>query len=370
ITLPSVPVHLNAIGSYDIDYHILVTCRNGIIYSIKRGEINAKVYVDTGSQIIGFVRTDKAVIVACMDQTVKGFSLEGRPIWRVRHSCEILTITPMNFISSNNRNHEIYYILCLSDGSVQIYCDQHLCDRCITWIPSIQNTNTENNHSNSSNNLTSGDSNAIKLTDTEQNNNQSRKLIGYHLAKPDPIVACCFGKYDREINTLILVSQNGHMLILIVKRSANFIPMDVISSRTMNKLDNLNIPKKSSLFMDLTTREQLNAPQMYRKFMNDLSFMRRSISSTFLNMLENHSNPIPISGYGEQIKLNVQIHGLGPKYTLICEIVQIKSNTMSTLHDLYILILFNASIYYVNPVLIPVSGIFVHLVTVGFQIGF
>lgn len=48
-------------------------------------------------------------------------------------------------------------------------------------------------------------------------------------------------------------------------------------------------------------------PEMYRQFVNDLRFVKRSISSTFLNMLENHSNPIPISGYGEQIKLNVQV---------------------------------------------------------------
>ncbi|XP_018655060.1 putative hypothetical protein [Schistosoma mansoni] len=310
------------------------------------GEANAKVYVETGSQIIGLLRTEKAVIVACMDQTVKGFSLEGRPIWRVRHSCEILTIAPMNFNSSNNRNHEIYYIICLSDGSVQIYCDQHLCDKCITWIPSTQNTTSEDNNSNPSNNITSGNSGTIKVTETGQNNNQSRKLIDYHLAKPDPIVACCFGKYDREINTLILVSQ------------ANFIPMDVISSRTIGKLDNLNIPKKSNLFMNLTTREQLNAPQMYRQFVNDLRFLKRSISSTFLNMLENYSNPIPVSGYGDQIKLNVQVQGLGPEFTLICEIVQIKSNTMSTLNGLYILILFNASVYHVNPVLIPVATIY------------
>ncbi|CAH8643662.1 unnamed protein product [Schistosoma intercalatum] len=358
VALPSVPVHLNAIGSFDIDYHILVTCRNGIIYSIKRGEANAKVYVETGSQIIGLLRTEKAVIVACMDQTVKGFSLEGRPIWRVRHSCEILTITPMIFNSSNNRNHEIYYIICLSDGSVQIYCDQHLCDKCIIWVPSTQNTSAEDNNSNHLSNITSGNSGTIKVTETDQNNNQSRKLIGYHLAKPDPIVACCFGKYDREINTLILVSQAGHMLILIAKRTANFIPMDVITSRTISKLDNLNIPKKSNLYMDLTTREQLNAPQMYRQFVNDLRFVKRSISSTFLNMLENHSNPIPISGYGEQIKLNIQVQGLGPEFTLICEIVQIKSNTMSTLKGLYILILFNASVYQVNPVLIPLATIY------------
>ncbi|VDP34491.1 unnamed protein product [Schistosoma curassoni] len=327
------------------------------------GEANAKVYVETGSQIIGLLRTEKAVIVACMDQTVKGFSLEGRPIWRVRHSCEILTITPMNFNSSNNRNHEIYYIICLSDGSVQIYCDQHLCDKCIIWVPSTQNTSPEDNNSNPPNNITSGNSGTIKVTETEQNNNQSRKLIGYHLAKPDPIVACCFGKYDREINTLILVSQglsiifndklhSGHMLILIAKRTANFIPMDVITSRTIVVYDTLCF--MSNVYVNFF-------PEMYRQFVNDLRFVKRSISSTFLNMLENHSNPIPISGYGEQIKLNVQVQGLGPEFTLICEIVQIKSNSMSTLKGFYILILFNASVYQVNPVLIPVSWTFIQL---------
>ncbi|KAH8868962.1 Bardet-Biedl syndrome 1 protein like [Schistosoma japonicum] len=357
-SLPSVPVHLNAVGSYDIDYHILVTCRDGRIYSIKRGEMNANLYVDAESQIIGLVRTNKAVIVACMDQTVKGFSLQGRPVWRVIHSCEILTIIPMNLISSNNRNHEIYYILCLSDGSVHVYCDQHLCDTCITWIPSIQNNDTNNNKSDLSTNISSSNLDSTKITVERQNKNQSGKLIDYHLKKPDPIVACCFGKYDREVNTLVLISQGGHMFILIAKRSANFIPINVIQSNTIGKLNSLNIPKKSKLFMDLTTREQLNAPQMYRQFMRDLCFIKRSVESNFLKMLQNHSNPIPIAGFGEQIKLNVQVQGLGPDYTLICEVVQIKDCAMSIVKGLYIIILFNASVYHVDPVLIPVATIF------------
>ncbi|CAH8873839.1 unnamed protein product [Trichobilharzia szidati] len=347
-SLPSVPVHINAVGSYDIDYHILVTCRNGIIYSIKRGEDNVKAFIDLGSQIIGLVRTDKVIIIACMDQTVKGFSLKGRPIWRVRHSCEILTLAPMNFMSSNNRNNEIYYILCLSDGSVNIYCDQHLCDQCIVWIPLAENNNNDDKDN---------DSIGKGIPAKEVNKSQLNKLINYQSAKPDPIVACCFGKYDRELNTLVLISQGGHMFILIVKRSANFIPINVISCRTLNKLDHLNFPKKSKLFMDLTTREQLNASQMYRQFIHDMCFTKRSVASTFLNILESHSTPIPISGYGEQIKLNVLVQGLGPAYILICDIIQIKGEHVSPVNGLFILISFNASIFRVNPVLIPLATV-------------
>lgn len=43
---------------------------------------------------------------------------------------------------------------------------------------------------------------------------------------------------------------------------------------------------------------------------------------------------------------------------------------MSTLKGLYILILFNASVYQVDPVLIPVSWTFIQLVKAGFQINF
>ncbi|CAH8651370.1 unnamed protein product [Heterobilharzia americana] len=359
IALPSVPVHLNALGSYDIDYHILVTCRNAIIYSMKRGENHTKAFIDPGSQIVGLVRSNKAIIVACMDQTVKGFSLKGRPVWTVRHSCEIVTLAPMNFVSTNNRNHEVYYILCLSDGSVNIYCDQHLCDQCMSFIPSTRDggNNTSDKNSSSSDKTISDHLNSVKTAEREQNKSQLGKLIDCQLLKPDPIVACRFGKYDRESNTLILISQGGHMFILIVKRSAAFIPINVISDRTLNKLDQLNIPKKSKLFMDLITREQLNASQMYRQFMHDLSFIKRSVATTFLNVLESHSTPIPLSGVGEQIKLDVQVQGLGPEYTLICEIFQMKSSTISIANGLSILILFNPSIFRVNPVLIPLATI-------------
>lgn len=36
IDLPSVPVFLSVTGLYDVEYRIVVACRNGCIYTLKR----------------------------------------------------------------------------------------------------------------------------------------------------------------------------------------------------------------------------------------------------------------------------------------------------------------------------------------------
>ena len=38
MALPSVPVFLSVTGMYDVEYRIVVACRNGCIYTLKRLE--------------------------------------------------------------------------------------------------------------------------------------------------------------------------------------------------------------------------------------------------------------------------------------------------------------------------------------------
>ena len=39
VGLPSTAVHLSAQGGYEVDYRILVACRNGAVYTIKNGKL-------------------------------------------------------------------------------------------------------------------------------------------------------------------------------------------------------------------------------------------------------------------------------------------------------------------------------------------
>ena len=52
VQLPSPPVFIVATGLYDVDYRIVIACRNGNIYTIKSGELMGAV-IELDSQPCG-----------------------------------------------------------------------------------------------------------------------------------------------------------------------------------------------------------------------------------------------------------------------------------------------------------------------------
>ena len=93
----------------------------------------------------------------------------------------------------------------------------------------------------------------------------------------DVIVAMKFGRFGREDNTLIMVSKNGALTVLILKRTAKFTIIKdenventkVMSHNSVTNLSSNNnnfanvvsggkliVPKKTKLFVDQTMRER------------------------------------------------------------------------------------------------------------------
>ena len=52
VQLVSVPVCLSVTGLYDVEYRILVACRNGAIYTVKRGTKVAVLSMELDTQVI------------------------------------------------------------------------------------------------------------------------------------------------------------------------------------------------------------------------------------------------------------------------------------------------------------------------------
>lgn len=74
MALPSVPVFLSISGLYDVEYRLIVACRNGFIYTIKRGNKVGRPTIELTSQPVGLLRRGKCIIVATMDQQLMCFS--------------------------------------------------------------------------------------------------------------------------------------------------------------------------------------------------------------------------------------------------------------------------------------------------------
>lgn len=75
MSLSSVPVFLSVSGLYDVEYRIIVACRNGQIYTLKRGtKIVGRPTAELTSQPVGLLRRDRSIIVATMDQNLHSFN--------------------------------------------------------------------------------------------------------------------------------------------------------------------------------------------------------------------------------------------------------------------------------------------------------
>lgn len=58
ISLKSVPVFIDCVGQFDVEYRIYVACRDGKILFIKNGVVQDLIY-KIESKPIGFIRFDK-----------------------------------------------------------------------------------------------------------------------------------------------------------------------------------------------------------------------------------------------------------------------------------------------------------------------
>lgn len=83
--IPDVPCFFNASGLFDVEYRILVCARNGCVYTTKRGTrvINRPTF-ELNSHVVGMTRVAKTVVVACMDKTLRGYSLKGKKLWSLK----------------------------------------------------------------------------------------------------------------------------------------------------------------------------------------------------------------------------------------------------------------------------------------------
>lgn len=91
INLPSVPVYMAIVGTYEVEYRIVVACRNGNLYTIKKGKLMGHVF-ELESQPCGLVIIDKQIMVACMDNAVHSFHFKGKKNYSIYLPCGITNI--------------------------------------------------------------------------------------------------------------------------------------------------------------------------------------------------------------------------------------------------------------------------------------
>ncbi|XP_071794355.1 BBSome complex member BBS1-like [Asterias amurensis] len=280
MSIQSVPVFMSVSGLYDVEYRIIVSCRNGNIYSLKRGMKMAKHCVELNSQPVGLERVGKNIVVGCMDQTLQCFTIKGKKLWCVYLSSSITTMAIMDHKQKGFKA----VMVALNNGEVQFYREKYLI-------------------------------NTIKCDDV--------------------ITGLQYGRFGREDSTLVLTTRRGSLLIKILKRSAMFEDKDLVRGPPPSQAHKLNVPKKTKVFVDQTMRERENGISMHRMFQHDLYRLRLNTARSFVKALDNSLTPIS-SNPAEPLKLSAQIQGIGPTFKLTVNL----QNTSLNLPSMQLLITF------------------------------
>ncbi|KAK4326344.1 hypothetical protein Pmani_003138 [Petrolisthes manimaculis] len=300
MSLPSVPVFLCVNGLYDVEYRIIVACRNGQIYTLKRGVKLGRPTAELTSQPVGLIRRDKSIIVATMDQYLYSFNNKGKRLWSLKLAAPVLCIESLEIRTLGLT----LTALGLADRRVLVYRDKHLVDTIHTQ---------------------------------------------------DNVTAIKFGRFGREDNTLVMIMKGGSLLVKILKRTARF-EVEESQGPSQAVAVKLSIPKKTKLFVDQTMRERENCVLMHRVFQHDLYRLRLSTARAYVSALDTSSNPVSLS-QSEPLKLSAQVLGLGPTFKLRVEL----QNTSSVTPSLQLAVVFHCDdrIYTVNqsfiqiPMLVP-----------------
>ena len=200
-------------GLFDVEYRILVSCRDAHIYSIKRGFKTGRLCVQLNSQPVGLLRVNNNIVVGCMDQMLSTYTSKGNCLWSVKQPAGITAIEAIDVEILGLR------LVAVSLDNKQIYIYQD-------------------------------------------------KLTVDIIQVDDVVVAMKFGRFGREDNTLAMVSRKGYLIIKILKRTAKFVPNEKADDTNQSVNSKLIIPKKTKLFVDQTMREREQSVCKFIKLIN------------------------------------------------------------------------------------------------------
>merc|ERR1719487_180760 len=154
-------------------------------------------------------------------------------------------------------------------------------------------------------------------------NGDVRLYNGKHListTKTEDIVAGVrLGTFGREEGSMILSFKSGALMVKILQRNAN---LDVSSSTPGPPPEQdipLDVPKKTKLYVEQTSREREQAIDMHRTFQRDLCKLRLSTARAYVNLIGAGHGPMSSSA-GAQVRLNAEVVGIGPQFKIVARI--------------------------------------------------
>mmetsp|Transcript_53719 Transcript_53719/g.166806 ORF Transcript_53719/g.166806 Transcript_53719/m.166806 type:complete len:595 (+) Transcript_53719:121-1905(+) len=300
VDLDAVPTFMSVLGLYDVEYRITVACRDGNIYTVKNGQVLHNV-IELETQPVGLVRYDKNIFVGCMDNVIHSFHFKGKKNHSIYLHCPISCMSLLQITKSRVAKA---LVVALNDGEVRLYNGKHL----------------------------------ICTTKTS-----------------DVITGMKLGTFGREEGSMVLSFKSGALMVKILQRSAN---LDVSSTTPGPPPEQdipLDVPKKTKLYVEQTSREREQAIDMHRTFQRDLCKLRLATARAYVNLLGAGHGPMSSAG-GAQVRLNAQVVGMGPQFKVVA---RVQNAGVHALYDAPLTCTTNPALYrmpkpcFYLPILVP-----------------
>jgi len=337
--LPSVPVFLAVQGTYDVEYRIVVSCRNGNIYQIKKGKILGSV-IELESQPCGLVLFEKSIVVGCMDQVIHSFHFKGKKNYSLYMPEPISAMEHLRLSRSKNVSA---LIVALANGEVRLYNKKHLIHTLAPQGGVTSGVGAASNVSGSASGSASVASSPLGVV--------------HQGLYSESVTSLRFGSYGREEGALILAYKSGALTLKILSRNADLNVTNTNPGPPPEQDIPLNVPKKTKLYVEQTQREKDQAVDMHRIFQRDLCKLRLSTARSFVKVITDGSGPLSSTG-STSLRLDAQVSGLGPRFKLR---ISVKNTGVTRSQDVPITFACNPAIYRLHgrnmvqriPILLP-----------------
>ncbi|XP_055384123.1 Bardet-Biedl syndrome 1 protein homolog [Condylostylus longicornis] len=278
------PSLITASGQFDTDFRIVIASREGALYLLRKSWLEGREIIRIDEPAIGLVLlpVDQTIVAAGMTNTLTCYSKKGKKLWSVDLVEAPICMTPVHL------PHLAMTLIAvaLKGGLVQLYSQRMVVDE-------------------------------FRLENTVQ--------------------AMIFGHLGQEEHCLSLVLEDGSLLVKILKRTANFEAADVLSGSKTNLSDTsltknpkLDIPKKSSIFVEQTIREKENAKAMYGNFQVELWRLRLTAAKATVEAISTSESTISGDSKHAPIKLAAEICGVGPQFRLFLTIENMSTTKPAT----------------------------------------
>ncbi|KAF0718135.1 Aste57867_1873 [Aphanomyces stellatus] len=259
-SIPSVPVDMVINGLYDVEYRVIVSCRNGSVYTVKNGELLRSV-IELESPACALLQMDKSILVACMDRKIISYHLKGKKNWSMTMPQDIVAMEAMNL---RRTKHTKGILIALRKGEILLY----------------------------------------------------QEKIRVHSFNVDgTLSAMLFGQFGREEASLVLVHKTGALTLKILQRNADLEASATAAGPPPEQDIPLNVPKKTKLYVEQTQRERDHATEMHRHFQRDLCKLRLTTVRSYVKVIRDGQGPVSYAT-GASIRLNAKVQGVGPRFKI------------------------------------------------------